>query len=154
MTTLPDLVGKHMLDAVDFTNEKTSDDDWCEDSQVCRFRLDDVTYKAIEDPDDGYRSHLKELVLDPNAKMNNVFPAVLVVAEMKPEKPDKEAWEHDRTHDILIFKDALTGLPVLEIGTDNTDDYYPSFVANFSPQNMAINHLMGEVIFGGEEPSE
>jgi len=41
--------------------------------------------------------------------------------------------------DIIRFIDKTTGLVVLEIGTTNTDDYYPSFVGIFNPQNMAVN---------------
>ncbi len=33
---------------------------------------------------------------------------------------------------------------VLEVGTDNSDDYYPSFVANFQPENMATNASASE----------
>lgn len=28
---------------------------------------------------------------------------------------------------------------ILEVGTANTDDYYPYYVANWNPENMHIN---------------
>jgi hypothetical protein len=31
------------------------------------------------------------------------------------------------------------GLVILEVGTDNNDDYYPSFVSSWKPENMAVN---------------
>ena len=41
--------------------------------------------------------------------------------------------------DILELIDVVTGKLVLEVGTDYSDDYYPSFVANFNPEAMALN---------------
>ncbi|WP_024898834.1 hypothetical protein [Brucella rhizosphaerae] len=131
---LKDLIGRHMLDAVDFTNAMIKGwlDEY-EDCEVCRFRLDGTTYVAVEDPDDGYRSSMRELLVDENATMSNVFPAIEVEAAYRDKYGD-----HDGA-DILMLVDVVTGKTVLEIGTDNTDDYYPFFVSDFQPQNMATN---------------
>ena len=132
MTELRDLVGKFMLDAVDFTTEKGKDK-YHDDAQVCRFRLNGVIYMAREDPNDGYRSMLDELTVDPVRKhMDNSFPAIEVIGSYR-EKSGYGACE------IIDLIDAVTGKVVLEIGTDNSDDYYPSFVANFQPENMVTN---------------
>lgn len=131
---LKDLIGRHMLDAVDFTNAMIKGwlDEY-EDCEVCRFRLDGTTYVAVEDPDDGYRSSMRELLVDENATMSNVFPAIEIEAVYRDKYGD-----HDGA-DILMLVDVVTGKTVLEIGTDNTDDYYPFFVSDFQPQNMATN---------------
>ena len=131
---LKDLIGRHMLDAVDFTNEKIKGwlDEY-EDCEVCRFRLDGTTYVAVEDPDDGYRSSMRELLVDENATMSNVFPPIEIEAVYRDKYGDYNG------ADILILVDVVTGKTVLEIGTDNTDDYYPFFVSSFQPQNMATN---------------
>ncbi len=52
------LIGEHTLDVVDGAIEKFQEYEWrgAEDCQTLTFRLDGVTYTAIEDPDDGYRS--------------------------------------------------------------------------------------------------
>ena len=42
-------------------------------------------------------------------------------------------------NDVLELLDCKTGKTVLEVGTENTGDYYPCFVANWSPENMACN---------------
>jgi hypothetical protein len=35
--------------------------------------------------------------------------------------------------------DVTTGKVVFEVGTEDIDDYYPGFVVEFNPENMAIN---------------
>jgi hypothetical protein len=42
-------------------------------------------------------------------------------------------------NDTIQFIDVVTGKVVLEVGTDNTDDYYPYCVMNWYPENLACN---------------
>lgn len=133
---LRDLVGKHLLDAVDFTDEKVKR--WGEefdDCQVCRFRLDGIVYMAVEDPSDGYRSSMDELVIDEAATMKNTFGPVEVFARHR----DKEDSDYGSVDDVLELIDITTGQVILEVGTNCVDDYYPYFVARFSPEAMVIN---------------
>jgi hypothetical protein len=135
MTKLTDLLGARRLDAVDFDNEKIKEayGDGYEDSSVCRFRLDGVVYIAIEDPSDGYRSSMRTLTISNDANMENVFPPIDVIGK------HRDANEYGDVDDVLELVDAVTGKVVLEVGTDRSDDYYPSFVASFHPENMATN---------------
>ena len=130
---LKDLKGKHILSAVDFGEEniKSEYSDVFEHSQVCRFKLDDNVYAAIEDPDDEYRSSMRELIIDDSDKMKNTFPNIIVVGVY--------VTENYGSCDILKLIDIETGETVLEVGTDKSDDYYPFFVANFNPEAMHIN---------------
>lgn len=64
-------------------------------------------------------------------EISNSFPAVRVLARKKPDG--------DYVNDVLEFVDVETGKIILEVGTDNTDDYYPCFVGYFSPENMSSN---------------
>lgn len=131
--TLDSLVGEHTLDGVDFDTEEVEEyfgGPFC-DASVVRFRLDGKVYLAIEDPDDGYRSRMKKLVIFPSKEMLNVFPPVRVLAMKRRDS----VYEND----ILDLIDVVTGKPVLEVGTHDVDDYYPYFVAIFNPQNMATN---------------
>lgn len=133
---LKSIVGLKVLDAVDFTNERVKNwaggDEW-EDCSACRFRLDGKVYLAIEDLSDGYRSHWASLAqFTDEVPMENVFPPVKVLARQRP------AGMYGREADILELIDIQTGGVVLEVGTDNTD-YYPSYVASFSPENMSTN---------------
>lgn len=131
---LKDLVGRRKLDAVDFTNEKIKGwGDEYEDCSVCRFRLDGVVYVAVEDPDDGYRSSMRELAVATDATLTNVFPAIEVDAVYR------DKYDEFSQADLLVLVDVVTGQPVLEVGTNNSDDYYPWFVADFQPHNMATN---------------
>lgn len=131
---LQELIGKSVLDAVDFgTESRKRWSDEYESCEVCRFRLNGTVYLAVEDPEDGYRSCMRELVVDNNAELSNVFPMVEVVGVHRTK------YEYGGTSDILELIDAHTGKVVLEVGTENTDDYYPSFVASFHPENMILN---------------
>jgi len=49
-----------------------------------------------------------------------------------------EMGEEDRHRqcDILQFLNPGSGKPIMEIGTSDTDDYYPGFVAEFHPENF------------------
>lgn len=130
--TLDSLCGEHVLDAVDYTNEKIKKwGDELEDASGIRFRLDGVVYTAVEDPSDGYRSSMNNLFVDRDT-MTNVFPPIRVLAMKKPDG------KYD-SNDTLQLVDVVTGKIVLEVGTDNSDDYYPSFVGAFWPEHMATN---------------
>lgn len=131
---LKELAGKHTLDAVDFTDEKIKSwGDEFEDCQVCRFRLDGVTYMAVEDPDDGYRSSMRDLVVDGNANMKNAFPPVEVFVRHRSKG------EYGEEDDVLELVDAVTSDVILEVGTESVDDYYPIFVVRYNPAAMATN---------------
>jgi len=129
---LKDLVGEHELSGVDTTTERVKKYGYYhEDCEVVRFVIDGKTYKAIEDPDDGYRSYLMELEVT-DEKVINSFPPQKVIGKMK----DDSDWEKN---DTIQFIDATTKKVVLEVGTDNTDAYYPYCVLHWSPENLAIN---------------
>jgi len=99
---LKDLVGKHELSGIDTTTEKVKQyGDYYEDCNVIRFVLDGKTYKAIEDPYDGYRSYLNELKIT-NEKITNTFPPQKVIGKMK----DDSEWE---TNNTIQFIDEVTG---------------------------------------------
>lgn len=129
---LKDLVGEHLLSGVDTTTEKYKN--WSneeEDVNVVRFVLDEKTIKAIEDPDDYYRSHCSELIVC-EEKVSNTFSPHKVLAKMK----ENETYS---VNDTIQFIDVITGKIVLEVGTDHTDDYYPYCVMSWHPENLAIN---------------
>jgi len=122
------------LDAVDFEEDDISD----KDARCIRFRLDGVVYIAVEDPEDGYLSCLNEILI--GDKITNQFKKCPV----RGKWIDKNEYGSDC--DIIQFIDDLTNKVVLEIGTDHAYNYYPSFVANFNPENMSINKKADELI--------
>lgn len=136
---LKDLTGEHVLDAVDLTTEKFTDrDDNYKDCEVCRFRLDGVTYVAAEDPEDGYRSHMRDLLIDDKGVMKNPFNPIKVICKYRSESGD--SWKQE--DDVLELIDVETNKIVLEVGTGNTDNSFPYFIADFQPRNMAINGML------------
>ena len=130
---LQELVGLHKLSGVDMSNEKIKEEwgDSFEDCQVINFILDKKTYTAIEDPSDGYRSSMREIKLS-KVVIKNVFKPVQVFGIMRRD-------ENYNKNDIIDFYDVKTGKIVLSVGTSNSDDYYPSFVAEFTPESMVLN---------------
>lgn len=109
------LVGRHMMSGVDFI--PGGDNAPAE----LRFVLDGVAFAVIEDPSDGYRSML-DGVFFYKGIVNNAFPAVSVYLS----KLD------DDTSDLYNMA-TNEGKVVVQFGTENSDDYYPCFVAYFDP---------------------
>jgi len=131
MTELNDLVGLHKLTGVDF-DYMVLDElfDNPKDRNVINFVLDGKTYTAIEDDNDGYRSAMDEIKVS-NFKVSNKFKAVKVLGTMREGGYNK--------HDIIDFIDCITGKIVLSVGTRNTDDYYPTFMNEWKPENLCLN---------------
>ena len=129
---LKDLVGKHLLQGIELGTEPNPGQ-WrtFETREFILFTLDRVTYKAIEDPDDGYRSYMEDLEIVEEVPRTSI-PDVEVLGTMRA--PSK--WEDN---DVIEFLDTKNGLPILAIGTGNTNDYYPYCVLEYTPENMACN---------------
>ena len=80
---LDSLVGEHVLDGVDLSNERVKTwGEHFEDAGVIRFRLDGKVYTAVEDPSDGYRSSMDRIFVE-DCKISNAFPPIRVVARKK-----------------------------------------------------------------------
>ncbi len=105
-----------------------------EDASRVTFVLDGEAFQAIEDPDDGYRSSLGHLLRCDIADVKNQFDPIQVLGAMR-----------GNSDDVIDFKDVRNGKTILSIGTENTDDYYPSFVANWSPENIALSKNESQV---------
>ena len=130
---LEDLIGEHKLTGVDIGNIKVKQSygDYFEDSQCISFVLDGKTYTAIENPDDGYRSSMREIGIS-DVEVKNKFPEVKVLVR-------KTGAGEYQVNDSIEFIDVENGKIIMEVGTRNVDDYYPCFVSQFSPENMSIN---------------
>ncbi len=126
-----DLVGLHELSGIDTSIELIQWGNWSENANVYLFVLDGITYKAVEDPADGYRSMCKELEICID-KVSYRFPPQKVVGKMKDD--DKYG-----NNDVIQFYDFITDKLVLEIGTENYDDWYPTCVMNWYPENLFCN---------------
>lgn len=127
---MKDLVGKHKLSGVEFVTGKEISYKY-KDSQVMLFVLDNITYAAIEDPYDGYRSMLDEIVILEKGciAINNTFNPIDVFIKVLD----------DDHYTLLKIIDSVTKMDVIKVGTENEDDYYPLCVLKFFPENMVIN---------------
>lgn len=127
------LVGKHFLTGVDESRQNIEKWSGFEDCQCINFTLDGITYTAIEDPEDGYRSCLDAIIIS-GIKLSNIFEPIEVLVSYRTISR-----EYGNGCEILDFFDVKNGERILEIGTDNTKDYYPCFVASWIPENLSIN---------------
>lgn len=130
---LSDLLGEHWLDAVDYNNVQFQEwDGGYIDANSITFRLDGVCYTATEDPGDGYRSSMDEVYVK-QVKMRNVFNPTWVLARKARSDTSDDRIE------AVDFVDMWNGEVIMSVGTDYGDDYYPTFVSYWAPENMQSN---------------
>lgn len=139
---MKDLVGKQfILTGVDFTNPysdwEVSYDSKVEHACSMRMRIDSTTYVFLEDPDDGYRSSLDDIYVHYNMTTDNEFEPVFVRARYYENKNDD--WEFGDDNEVLEFVDTENDKVIVQVGTANTNDYYPWYVAKYFPENLSIN---------------
>jgi hypothetical protein len=82
------------------------------------FKLNDVVFEAIEDPDDGYRSFLDCVkVIKEQTQIFSPLPLCEVTIE-----------ENVFLQDGFNLVEVNSNRPILTVGTDYEDTYYPCFV--------------------------
>ena len=103
------------------------------------FKVDDIVFKVLEDPDDGYRSHLG--TIDYTREHNSIFfktPVAKVMIETYDSKHDPDEPRDDDSFSGVKqgyrLVDVDDGHVWLEFGTDNYDDYYPMFMFRHHPK--------------------
>jgi len=108
------------------------------DANGIAFQLDGVSVFIFEDPSDGYRSTAAAPMVAACSLYEFGTPEYLhVPVEIKRwERSDDE---FNGAVEGLQFVDTRNGKVVLTVGTSNTDDYYPSFVCEWRPQNLEEN---------------
>lgn len=89
------------------------------------FKLDDVVYEAVEDPDDGYRSCLGSVEVSKSEGLFWKLPLGTVKIVAEGFHCGFEGWS---------FVDTQDGHVWLRVGTDHSDDYYPCFVFDYQPK--------------------
>ena len=136
MLQLKDLCGAHKLQGVEQKQVlRKAVEDWEEDEMRdgVAVRLDGITYLAVCDPRDGWRSCCEDLEIIEDVPRYRI-PDIPVIGTMRPQ----DRWSRG-TDDILMLIDAATGKSVLEIGTGNTGDWYPYWHFEYHPENLACN---------------
>lgn len=134
---LEDLTGNHVLSGIE-TGETTLyvGGGCCAATEYVKFTLDGVTYLAVENPDDVYRSYMEDLMIcETPCKIS--LPDIDVVCHMR------DAGKYG--DDVLVFVDAKNGKTILELGTADYGDYYHYCVMAYTPENMSCNAGVAEV---------
>ena len=130
--TLSELVGIHTFSGIDYVPSVMNKDRWDNFGNDILFCLDGVTYVMTEDEEDDYRSAMTDLEITERV-IKNTFPGQTVECKYASKRDD----EWGSTDILQIY--SLDGKLILEMGTDDTDDYYPFTVFNYYPENMDIN---------------
>lgn len=138
---LRDLVGVHLMTGIETGTVKRAN--WWSGEDNCnyvKFRLDGVTYMAVEDPDNGYRSMCRNLeVVDEECRTK--LPDILVECKMRDDEHD-DIWGTEE-NDILEFYDVSNKQMFMAVGTGNTNDYYPYFAFEYTPEVLSCNAMKG-----------
>ena len=134
---LKDLVGNHLMTGIETgTAKRNCWGDKLINCNYVKFRLDGITYMAVEDPEDGYRSCCEELeIVDEECK--TALPAILVECKMR-EDAYANSWCEEK-NDILEFYDVANKQMFMAVGTGNIADYYPYFVFEYTPELLSCN---------------
>lgn len=96
------------------------------------FRVGDLTFEAVEDSKDGYRSSLSHF---------------RVVDNIRPTFRENIRFEEvgdNNIEGIQLVNEV--GLVVLIVGTRNYDGYYPCFTFQFNPERLTSNFAFEELL--------
>ena len=104
------------------------------DSSSHEFKIDDIIFKVLEDPADGWRSSLG--VIEYGNESNAIFfcqpLATITVETYTGERVDNQYGDGlNRGYRLVDIND---GHIWLEFGTDNYNDYYPMFIFRHFPK--------------------
>lgn len=91
------------------------------------FKLNDKVFEAVEDPDDGYRSYMESVEIRDSKGIFLGIPLGVVKVEQVTTT------EYHDSFGGYQLVDVFTGHVWLTFGTDNWDDYYPTFVFEYTP---------------------
>ena len=103
------------------------------------FNIDGIIFEVLEDPDDGYRSHLGPI--EYSGIHSSIFfktpIATVQIEEFKEEYSNdngaKSTWSPQLDQGYRLV-DIIDGHIWLEFGTGNYDDYYPYFMFRHTPK--------------------
>ena len=116
-------------------------------AQGALVRLNNVVYEFLEDPDDGYRSHLGAVRTTPASDHTGFFPnpiAKVILVSTDDQDSWPEGWTpppeepyHDGPFSGFFFIDAVDHHIWAQIGTEYHDSYYPCMVTHYSPKQSS-----------------
>ena len=96
-----------------------------------------MVFRVLEDPDDGYRSHLGTIEYSSESQgifFPNPIAEVRIEAFEGESSLDSNDWTGTGSCEGYRLVDISDGHVWLEFGTANTNDYYPYFIFRHSPK--------------------
>lgn len=99
--------------------------------------LGDITVLVFEDPCDGYRSCSAEPLIAKTSLYSFGCDPQYIRAPVLIRLWERS--EYGGAAEGVEFIDTRNGKTILRLGTENSDDYYPSFTCDWQPQNLAEN---------------
>lgn len=130
-TSIPDLVGMWALSGITIGVMSDSPDGYYERNYI-DFKLNGKVYRAVEDDNDGYRSMCEKILVLPTKKTETSFEPVVVYGV-----PRNNIGYYE--NEIVDFYDIVTNKIILSIGTESVNDYYPTFIMDWIPENLCLN---------------
>ncbi|TSP14019.1 hypothetical protein [Cupriavidus campinensis] len=107
--------------------------------EVMNFLVDGVWLSACQNPDDGYRSSMQGIkVIDMPKGVSGTTRITATNVRFMHDTGDGGR----RVNDVLVLLDEITEQPVLAVGTTDADDYYPCWLAQWAPENLASNRAL------------
>lgn len=124
------LIGEHIISGCEYTNDSLG-------FRAMIFILDGQTYLATCDPDDGYRSYLGGFFKTERQCHKNL-PDIHIEIQHQVKREIISAYERrDYKGYGFIIKDPRFKEDILiELGTDYSEDYYPTCVMHYMPENI------------------
>lgn len=147
---LTDLVGLHTLRGIARDIIQRGEDRHGEEpAQRVVILLDDSVFVFFEDTQDGYRSDLHSIERHDSVSFYLTEHEDVSISPIDPplvvEIRHRAIPEHNGDGASAIYMiNERTGLVVFDIGTDNIDDYYPSFVFQWNPEGWTPKWLESE----------
>jgi hypothetical protein len=100
------------------------------------FMVDGVAFEVLEDPDDGYRSHMAGVMARSGKGYSFYEKPFATVRIEKINIEEREAGSVERMHGYQLI-DVKDGHVWLVFGTEWYDDYYPMFRFQYTPKDEA-----------------
>lgn len=110
---------------------------FCEDANGAALQLGEKTIFVFEDPSDDYRSCASDpLIVNAPIYSFGCDPDYIRIPVTVQKLEPLESYEESEGIQLI---DRRNGKIILRLGTDNSNDYYPCFVSEWVPQNIADN---------------
>ena len=97
------------------------------------FKVDGVVFEVLEDPDDGYRSHMAGILARSEKGYNFYSKPFATVRLEKFHVEEQDEFSFERMHGYRLV-DIDDGHVWLTFGTEWHDDYYPMFIFEYAPK--------------------